>query len=334
MFFLLLFFTLSLIKYDFFDYCGGIHYKNTLAYHAVRLILLGMVVFIMFATRTHFSTQSMPLLNDGRPVDAYANLRADYDPLLGLRSVAFLMVFLGHWFIVVFPPVDAPHSVFIRALFSASPWGGVWVFFCLSGYLMGKCWITEKYRADWNGAVRFYKNRAFRIFPLYFLAIFVITLLKKPDVLNFSSADKIENFLSDVLFDSSGHGAIGALWSVTTEFQFYLGVPFLYVFFSKTIMTLRRGFIFILSCFLLMGLLKYYGMTYWPFYWHRHVYMPLLSNIDIFLTGYTMAIIVNLFRQKEMYFRYGMQSAVLIGVLYYSILSYVSYLAMLQNPAF
>jgi peptidoglycan/LPS O-acetylase OafA/YrhL len=327
---LIVFLGLSLIKYDLFDHFGGVTYRTVLWYNTVRFLLFGAFLYTFLFSFSHSHQHDQK----SKTIDPYAVLRKEYDPLLGLRAAAFLTVFLGHWFMVVFPPFDASQpegSILARSFLSASPWGGVWVFFTLSGYLMGKGFITGRYHPDLSGISSFYRNRVLRIFPLYFLSIFIITLLQKPERFQFSSATQLDSLLSELLFDAQGNGAIGALWSVSTEVQFYLVIPFIHIIASRYMRSLTRVLVIMLGVITIVAAVKIYSMIGWPTYWHRHVYYPVLSNLDTFLVGYASSIIVNILREKSIYLKAGMKLAILLGTIYYILLSYASYITMVQE---
>ena len=59
---------------------------------------------------------------------------------------------------------------------SFSPWCGVWMFFTLSGYLMGKGFVTGRHSVDREGLKKFYRNRVLRILPIYFISIFLVSV--------------------------------------------------------------------------------------------------------------------------------------------------------------
>jgi peptidoglycan/LPS O-acetylase OafA/YrhL len=82
--------------------------------------------------------------------------RAFYPALDGLRAIAFLLVFMQHYYSI--------------------PWGwtGVNIFFVLSGFLITG--ILFDTRDDRHRARNFYVRRTLRIFPLYY-GIFVLVLL-------------------------------------------------------------------------------------------------------------------------------------------------------------
>lgn len=154
------------------------------------------------------------------------------DPLLTLRFTACFMVVSGHYFGVVFADTQ-PHAVAHHpelALLMSSPWAGVWIFFVLSGYLMGKGFFMARYSLDNCGIARFICNRGIRILPLYIFSILLVAVLVTPYIFKPKYLWILAQTLS---FDYNGRlpiNVIGALWSVSTEFQFYLLSPFLAVF--------------------------------------------------------------------------------------------------------
>ncbi len=138
-----------------------------------------------------------------RPLDAYADERSARDPLLGLRALACLNVFFGHWFMVVFGPATPANSheeYALRTALSFSPWCGVWMFFTLSGYLMGKGFVTGRHSIDREGLKKFYRNRVLRIFPIYFISMFLVAVFVDPTYLDFRNSGAIQSFLEAGFF--------------------------------------------------------------------------------------------------------------------------------------
>ena len=254
-------------------------------YYAVRAtgVVAFVIFFSLFCRGFHASLK----------VAAAASARTGYgDPLLSLRAMACLIVLVGHGTTVVFPPDDvafvASHS---RFFWLPMPWAGVWVFFTLSGYLMGKGFFTGRYSFDRGGILRFYRNRIFRIVPLFYFAILLVAIFVRPEELNGSN---ITNILSLLLFDTDGTRPphfIGLLWSIATEMQFYVTAPF---FAGLIFLVARRtGALPIVVAAVLLGLVYRTtsahasnddGAT-----WVRSIYSPLLGNLDIFVTGMVAA---------------------------------------------
>ena len=199
-------------------------------YWSARVALFGGFLFMLFAkSSTRFKRPA-------RPLDAYADERSTRDPLLGLRALACLNVFFGHWFMVVFSPTTPANSneeYALRTALSFSPWCGVWMFFTLSGYLMSKGFVTGRHSIDREGLKKFYRNRVVRIFPIYFISMFLVAVFVDPTYLDFRNSSAIQSFLEGTFFDQQTGGVIGPLWSVSTEFQFYLLAPLLFLLLSK-----------------------------------------------------------------------------------------------------
>lgn len=223
------------------------------------------------------------------------------DPLLTLRFAACLMVLFGHYFGVVFlirDPATVDQHPALRLLMS-SPWAGVWLFFALSGYLMGKGFFSGRYALDNEGISRFVANRFFRIFPVYIAAVLLIGLLVTPAI--FRPAN-LWMLVQTLTLDYNGAlpiNVIGALWSVSTEFQFYLLAPFLAMLingFDGRFGRLRLGYwsIFVVILFGVMlnsyiahklsmaGTLKTGGF-------YKSVYTPLGGNLYLFVSGMLLA---------------------------------------------
>lgn len=254
-------------------------------YVSAKLLIAGGIVSILvyFYRNSPRSTPQAAIPGGKRLVD----------PLLTLRAFACLLVLLGHYFAVVFP-IDNYLQLFhkkpyLRLLLS-SPWGGVWIFFTLSGYLMGKGFFAKRYELNGPGATRFLVNRALRILPVYVFCVLTVSILKNPEIFKF---ENIWNLIQILCFDFKGDlpiHPIGALWSVSTEFQFYLLAPFL----AEAIFAVckKRSFGFgLIAIILLTGLgLRFYALNafgdVWDAKnWQPYVYSPLLANLDLFLCG-------------------------------------------------
>lgn len=151
------------------------------------------------------------------------------DALLSLRGIASFMVILYH---VHFPRSAVIYKGydFSWILFSDGK-VAVWIFFCLSGYLMGKGFFTKRYTADVAGVRKFWRNRILRIFPLYYFSTLILTILVYPEVLQIEQWGYLLRTLT-FTYHFLLPGVNGVLWSLSTELQFYICVPFIYNFFK------------------------------------------------------------------------------------------------------
>jgi peptidoglycan/LPS O-acetylase OafA/YrhL len=138
----------------------------------------------------------------------------------GLRALSVLAVMATHWgplFFNVTLPVGGM---------------GVLMFFTISGFLITDILLSSRSRVEAGGSAlaewrTFYARRTLRIFPAYYLALFVAFMLGVPTVV-----DPIWwhlSYTSNIYF--AGRGAftpvVGHLWSLSVEEQFYVIWPFL-----------------------------------------------------------------------------------------------------------
>jgi peptidoglycan/LPS O-acetylase OafA/YrhL len=117
-------------------------------------------------------------------VNNFTNKRNHLDALLALRGFACLMVVIIHCNpprnSIIYKGYDLSWLSFSHGMVA------VWVFFCLSGYLMGKSFYAECYSADVNGVIDDYHSFA-RNKKLSFSSVLKnpIRLLKLFDKLSF-----------------------------------------------------------------------------------------------------------------------------------------------------
>ena len=223
-------------------------------------------------------------------VKAHGSTGRFFDPLMGLRALACMLVLFGHYFLVMFPFSNTGVPPPVRAVLRSSPWAGVWVFFALSGYLMGKGFARARYSLDESGAFLFYRNRLLRIMPVYVVSIVLVSIYRYPAALQ---PRHLWMLLEMTIFDYRGDlpfNPIGALWSVSTEVQFYLLVPALMVvllwlwrrmglwFVAFPVLLVALGTV-VRLWFILRSPHRSYSFSY------SFIYAPLLSNLDIFIAG-------------------------------------------------
>jgi len=156
----------------------------------------------------------------------------------GLRGFAAMMVVFGH--IEGFkekahflPELSLNTLSVVRALAPQ----GVNIFFTLSGFLITYLLLAEKQRTADIAIRQFYLRRVFRIWPLFFLAVF-LSFFVFPHVFDVhffhvkTTPDFMQKFLlslflfPNIVFVGYGHIFFhGILWSIGSEEQFYLVWP-------------------------------------------------------------------------------------------------------------
>lgn len=240
-----------------------------------------MSLFLAFALLLYLGLGKTPREADSAPARMPARF---YDPLLALRFTAGLMVVLGHGLDIFHPPgfKETLGSGGWQWLLTSSSWAGLWVFFTLSGYLMGKGFFMRRYHPDWKGTRNFYRNRFLRIVPLCWISVLIVSALLYPEIFrreNWGDLARIMLFDYDALQEIN---PIGPLFSLTTEMQFYAIVPLLYIGLGRNVTSLKAA-IGIAAAFLAFGVeYRLFGYRHWP----QGVYRPLLANIDIFMCGF------------------------------------------------
>ncbi|SEP31494.1 Peptidoglycan/LPS O-acetylase OafA/YrhL, contains acyltransferase and SGNH-hydrolase domains [Niastella yeongjuensis] len=160
-----------------------------------------------------------------------ANGAGKYIPALdGLRGVAILLVISYHYFV--------KYTNWVQP-----GWSGVDLFFVLSGYLITKRLIENNDHP--NRYVLFYRNRALRILPLYYLVLILfyagIYIIVSPQNIHrfdfyLNNKARYLLFLQNWLFlhTRPPEGHLIHLWSLAIEEQFYLVWPlFLYAFYKN-----------------------------------------------------------------------------------------------------
>lgn len=166
--------------------------------------------------------------------------------LNGIRAIASSLIIIFH--------IDQ----FFR-LFNLSSLGyhksgmaeySVILFFVLSGFLITYLMMAEKQTFGSVGLINFYKRRILRIWPIYYLIIFITLLVLQFKIIptdsnTFITLTLYSFFLSNIGY-SLGYGfiTITPLWSVGVEEQFYAFWPLLFNR-TKNIFYTLIGFIFI-----------------------------------------------------------------------------------------
>lgn len=218
------------------------------------------------------------------------------DALSILRLFAWLLVFETHVLINaggrILDP-SFPNRANLWPMLTPA-WAGVWIFFILSGFLMGKAYLTGRYDLSARGVRDFYTNRLIRIAPLYFFALLVVAVFVHPEV--FQPAN-LHVLLPVVTFTYNGQqpiNIIGALWYVSTLMQLYLVTP-LFFFLVRKRFADRRFAGLVLGALVVLGLLiRFVPLLLWrepnPItHWYSWVYVPSWSNLDLFFGGFMLA---------------------------------------------
>ena len=173
---------------------------------------------------------------------------AGYIPALdGLRGVAIILVMLHHF--TYYRPEAG-----IDAVIAAVPlfgWVGVDLFFVLSGFLITGILLDS--RGSGHYFRNFYARRTLRIFPLYYLVLFLaLVVLPRFPAAHSVIAGDIEMpaqwpywlYLTNFAVADRGfvHGWVDVAWSLAIEEQFYLVWPLvIWLFPARPVVWLCTG---------------------------------------------------------------------------------------------
>jgi len=145
-----------------------------------------------------------------------------------IRAIAVLLVIISHWF--------SPYS-----LINYIPNGaiGVDVFFVLSGFLITSILLENKKLAEAHHHTKsttlknFYARRVLRIFPVYYIFIFLLLIFHNHTRTNIKPAfPYFVSYTSNYYFfiRQEWDGMLSHLWSLSVEEQFYLLWPWVIIF--------------------------------------------------------------------------------------------------------
>ena len=188
----------------------------------------------------------------------------------GFRAISIILVLYCHSRISPVFPVFLANTAKEAAV-------GVTVFFVISGFLITTLMLIEEKK---NGSISikdFYIRRVFRIIPVYALYCVFILLWRNVEMISVSKANIIHVLTFSVNFDPYKDWAFGHFWSLSTEEQFYIFWPWLFVLFRKHLKIIL--FILIIySCML--------RIVVYEFRQYQNVLLsPFFSGSDAIFTG-------------------------------------------------
>jgi peptidoglycan/LPS O-acetylase OafA/YrhL len=229
------------------------------------------------------------------------------DALLVLRGFACLMVVTIH----CNPPRNS--IVYLGYDFSWITFShgmvAVWIFFCLSGYLMGKAFYSSRYTVDTKGIFNFWCNRALRILPLYYFALLILSIFVYTDILkmaNWGYLLRLFTFTYQPYFHPQPLPFNDALWSLSTEVQFYLLVPFIYSTIYPLVISIQRFIVVFFITILAIFFIKFITLSGFQkqitehlAYAFRYWYAPLINNLDLFICGFLINPLIQKYHQTK-----------------------------------
>lgn len=197
-----------------------------------------------------------------------------------LKIIAAFCVYLCHSLIVTLElaPFNLPEGLFF---FKAPAWGGVWIFFIVSGFLSAEGFCTKKYTINKKGILKFYKNKVLNILLPTIIFISLIYILIEPENLNLIV---IVKYITLTFIGSGGATGIGATWYVFTLMRLYFLTPLFMICINKIEQQTKHLYIF-LSILLLFGIGYRIVGRYLGLDWYSNIYVSVIGNIDLYVGG-------------------------------------------------
>lgn len=180
-----------------------------------------------------------------------------------VRAIAVLLVIIWHWI---------PKESFINK-FQTGPFG-VNIFFVLSGFLITQILLKNRneveeslVKAKTTILKSYYIRRVLRIFPIYYLTIFLMVVLRHKLNLSITTGELISNitYTSNFFIYStkSWPTASPHFWSLAVEEQFYLFWPLLMLYFPSKYL-IHCILFFIIAGIVSQSFIKDYNFGYLP----------------------------------------------------------------------
>lgn len=220
---------------------------------------------------------------EARELNNNRNYTNNIDIFFFLRAIAILCIFYSHsWNIM---HVTHKDIIFSSGL-QTPAWGGIWILFVLSGYLIGKGFYNQKYKTDIKGIFVFWLNRIVRIVPMYFFLLLIIFLFIDP---NFFISNNLKILIPLLTFTYNGGkdvpsmAGVGATWFISTLMQLYFLAPLFYKFIFSKIKNHQNIILFFI---ILLGLGIRLLENLFHLDWYQWTYVLSLSNLDLFFAGF------------------------------------------------
>lgn len=232
-------------------------------------------------------------------MDSSAGLSLDratnrVDMLAALRVLAWFSVFGTH--VIVVSPPGVLHSLHLLGhdvswLLLTPAWGGVWIFFVLSGYVIGRAFLSGRYGLTRGELGRFWLRRCLRIVPLYYLVYLVVLLFAFPGMLHLRNWPYLLRMFTFTYYGQLSKDPLSATWFLSALMQFYLLAPLLFVCLRPLLR--RRGDAALgVAVALLIGaqlryvpLLIFHAQANPLTVWNGWIYTPIWTNLDLVAVG-------------------------------------------------
>lgn len=192
-------------------------------------------------------------------VDSINVQKPNFVNLNALRFFAFFAVLLSHAYSYYAYHFPNKYMEILHRHFFINGNLGVNFFFVLSGFLISWLLFIEKEKSGKIDVKAFYLRRIFRIWPVYYLVVFIGFMMPLITDFHFMSQPYFHITTSikqlpwylfflgnfDIIVNGASNFILSVLWSVSVEEQFYLVWPIVFMLLSKKHV---RNFCFLVIC--------------------------------------------------------------------------------------
>ena len=253
----------------------------------------------------------------------------------GIRGLAILLVLLYHFCHLI----ELKWPLGLNFIIDMG-WAGVDLFFVLSGFLITSILIEAK--GSNNYFKTFYMRRFFRIFPLYYLALFIVFIFAPIVINNYGSNSSINahqiwywtylgNFYSYFGHLKNEYFSVSHFWSLCIEEQFYIFWP-LVIFLTPNNKIQKLTLSMIVMTFIIRAFFIFYSNA-------RLVYHFTFTRFDLlfagaFLASYVKQPAFSIDLRKIL--KYGFVFSILLLIILFwlrSASAYDSYMQLFGYPA-
>lgn len=162
-------------------------------------------------------------------------------------------------------------------------WTGVDLFFVLSGFLIGKQLWQELAAKGTISVLPFIIRRGLRIWPLYYcFLLFLIFVLRT------EKASSYKLWPDFFFFTNYERGLVSGGWSLSTEEQFYLLIPLLFVAVLRFLNLQRHGLI-LLGLLMALPLVRWFVISNTSVEAKDLIYTPIHTHCDGLIMGLILA---------------------------------------------
>lgn len=183
-----------------------------------------------------------------------------------IRTTAIISVLFGHGAMII---PGKPNSFYTHAYEFLD---GVFVFFILSGFLIGQLliFLLENREVTKATLINFWKKRLLRTVPAYYFMLLVLIILSLITIPGFGSIQTLFYFLFIQNFCTGHPFFFAEAWTLSIEVWFYILIPLtIFIFRGYFKISIKKSIIYTVIIFVLFGFLAR---------WYRYLTLPYIDG--------------------------------------------------------